>query len=76
MVRNSIRSKRKSGIDRQDFQNAQDNFAAAQAQLVSANANLELTRLNLSYTEVFAPVDGYVTNMNTSEGTYAPLACS
>jgi hypothetical protein len=26
----------------QDFQNAQDNFAAAQAQLVSAKANLEL----------------------------------
>jgi multidrug resistance efflux pump len=54
----------------QDFQNAQDNFAAAQAQLVSAKANLELARLNLSYTKVFAPVDGYVTNMNTSEGTY------
>jgi multidrug resistance efflux pump len=54
----------------QDFQNAQDNFAAAQAQLVSANANLELAKLNLSYTKVCAPVDGYVTNMNTSEGTY------
>jgi multidrug resistance efflux pump len=54
----------------QDFQNAQDTFAAAQAQLVSAKANLELARLNLSYTKVFAPVDGYVTNLNTSEGTY------
>src|ERR1700751_120283 len=54
----------------QDFQNAQDSFAAAQAQLASAKANLELARLNLSYTKVFVPVDGYVTNMNTSEGTY------
>jgi multidrug resistance efflux pump len=54
----------------QDFQNAQDSFAAAQAQLASARANLELARLNLSYTKVFASVDGYVTNMNTSEGTY------
>jgi multidrug resistance efflux pump len=54
----------------QDFQNAQDSFAAAQAQLSSAKANLQLARLNLSYTKVFAPVDGYVTNMNTSEGTY------
>ena len=54
----------------QDFQNAQDNFAAAQAQLVSAKASLELAKLNLSYTKVCAPVDGYVTNMNTSEGTY------
>src|SRR6201982_642563 len=54
----------------QDFQNAQDSFAAAQAQLASAKANLELAKLNLGYTKVFAPVDGYVTNMNTSEGTY------
>jgi multidrug resistance efflux pump len=54
----------------QDFQNAQDSFAAAHAQLASAEANLRLARLNLSYTKVFAPVDGYVTNMNTSSGTY------
>ena len=54
----------------QDFQNAQDSFAAVQAQLASAKANLELAKLNLGYTMVFAPVDGYVTNMNTSPGTY------
>jgi multidrug resistance efflux pump len=54
----------------QDFQNAQDSFAAAQAQLASAKASLELAKLNLSYCKVSAPVDGYVTNMNTSEGTY------
>ena len=52
------------------FRTHEDNFSAAQAQLVSAKANLELARLNLSYTKVFAPVNGYVTNMNTSEGTY------
>jgi multidrug resistance efflux pump len=57
-------------VAQQDFQNAEDNFSAAQAQLVSARANLELARLNLGYTKVFAPVNGYVTNMNTSEGTY------
>ena len=54
----------------QDFQNAQDAFYAAQAQVVSAKANLELAQLNLSYTTVVAPVDGYVTNVNTSPGTY------
>ena len=54
----------------QDFQNAQDSFAAVRAQLTSATATLELAELNLGYTKVFAPVDGYVTNMNTSEGTY------
>ena len=57
-------------VAQQDFQNAQDNFAGAQAQLVSAKANLDLARLNLGYTKVFAPVNGYVTNWNTSEGTY------
>jgi multidrug resistance efflux pump len=57
-------------VAEQDFQNAQDNFSAAQAELISAKANLELARLNLSYTKVFAPVNGYVTNLNTSEGTY------
>jgi multidrug resistance efflux pump len=57
-------------VAEQDFQNAQDNFSAAQAQLASAKANLELARLNLSYTKVFAPVGGYVTNVNTSDGTY------
>jgi multidrug resistance efflux pump len=57
-------------VAEQDFQNAQDNFSAAQAQLASAKANLELARLNLSYTKVFAPVSGYVTNVNTSDGTY------
>ena len=54
----------------QDLQNAQDSFLAARAQLVSAKANLELAKLNLSYTKVVAPVEGYVTNMNTSPGTY------
>ena len=54
----------------QDFQNAQDAFSAAEAQVVSAKANLELAQLNLGYTTVVAPVDGYVTNVNTSPGTY------
>lgn len=54
----------------QDFQNAQDSFAAAQAQLASAQASLELAKLRLGYTKVLASVDGYVTNMNTSPGTY------
>src|ERR1700752_2670437 len=53
-----------------DFQNAQDSFAAAQAQLVAAKANRKLAALNLSYTKVCSSVEGYVTNMNTSPGTY------
>jgi multidrug resistance efflux pump len=61
---------RKSVSAKQDFQNAQDAFQAAQAQVASAKANLELAKLNLSYTKLLAPVDGYITNMNTSAGTW------
>jgi multidrug resistance efflux pump len=54
----------------QDYQNAQDNLSAAQAQAETARANLQLAQLNLSYTRISAPVNGYVTNMNISPGTY------
>lgn len=54
----------------QDYQNAQDNLSAAQAQAVTAKANLQLAQLNLGYTRITAPVSGYVTNMNISPGTY------
>jgi len=56
--------------DLRDLQNAQDSYAAAQADTAAAEANLQTAQLNLSYTKVFAPVDGYLTNMNTSVGTY------
>jgi RND family efflux transporter MFP subunit len=56
--------------DLRDLQNAQDSFASAQANAAAAKASLELARLNLSYTRVVAPVDGYLTNLNTSPGTY------
>ena len=54
----------------QEFQNAQDAYQAGQAQVTSAKANLDLAKLNLSYTKLVAPVDGYITNMNTSAGTW------
>jgi multidrug resistance efflux pump len=57
----------------QDFQNAQDNFAAAEAQVTSAKANLQLAELNLSYTKVFAPKNGYITDLNVSAGTYVSV---
>jgi multidrug resistance efflux pump len=57
-------------VDVRDLQNAQDNYAAAIANTAAAQATLETENLNLSYTKVFAPVDGYLTNVNTSPGTY------
>ncbi len=56
--------------DLRDLQNAQDSLAAAQANSAAAAAELDYAKLNLSYTKIFAPVDGYLTNMNTSPGTY------
>jgi len=56
--------------DLRDLQNAQDSYASAVADTAAATATLQNAELNLSYTKVFAPVDGYMTNMNTSLGQY------
>lgn len=56
--------------DLRDLQNAQDAAAEAQANVAAAQAMLKTAQLNLQYTKVFAPVDGYLTNVNTSVGTY------
>jgi RND family efflux transporter MFP subunit len=61
---------RRNVDSKQLFQNAQNAYAAAQAQLNAARANSEQAELNLSYTKVYAPVDGYLTNVNTSPGAY------
>ena len=53
-----------------DFENAQAALAVAQAQVASAKSNLNLAQLNVGYTRIVAPVDGLVTNMNVSPGTY------
>jgi multidrug resistance efflux pump len=60
-------------VDIKAYQDAQDSFAAAAANTVAARAQLETDQLNLSYTKVFAPVDGYLTNVNTSPGTYVNI---
>ena len=57
-------------VDIKSYQDAQDNYAAAAANTAAAKAQLETDQLNLGYTKVFAPVDGYLTNVNTSPGTY------
>jgi multidrug resistance efflux pump len=57
----------------QDFQNAQDGLAAAQAQVASARASLDLAKLNVSYTKVFAPKNGFITDMHISAGTYVSI---
>jgi multidrug resistance efflux pump len=55
---------------KQLFQNAQNAYSEAQAELAAARANLQQSELNLGYTKVYAPVDGYLTNVNNSPGSY------
>jgi multidrug resistance efflux pump len=57
-------------VGQEAYQDAQDQYASATANVAAAQAQLETAQLNLSYTKVLAPVDGYLTNVNTSPGTY------
>jgi len=57
-------------VDLATLEDAQDEFLAAEADVVAAQAAVETASLDLQYTKVFAPVDGYLTNVNTSKGTY------
>ncbi len=57
-------------IDIKDLQNAQDSYVGAQADVAAAQAALDYARLSLSYTKIFAPVDGYLTNVITSPGEF------
>lgn len=57
-------------VDQKAYQDAQDSYAAAEANVAAAQADVVTAQLNLDYTKVFAPVDGYLTNVNTSPGTY------
>ena len=43
------------------------------ANLAAAKANLVTAELKLSYTKIYASVDGEVTNLNISEGAYSRL---
>ncbi len=54
-----------------DYQDAQDNCDTAKANLAAAKANLLTSELRLSYTKIYATVNGEVTNLNVSEGAYA-----
>jgi RND family efflux transporter MFP subunit len=59
--------------DVRDLQNAQDTFLEATANVAAAQAGLASAELNLGFTKSFAPVDGYLTNVNTSVGTYVAV---
>jgi RND family efflux transporter MFP subunit len=58
-------------VSRENRDNANHIAAGAAAQLEQAEAELAAAELNLERTRVVAPVDGYITNLNTYRGDYA-----
>jgi RND family efflux transporter MFP subunit len=58
-------------VSRENRDNSVQASAGAAAQLAQAEAALDAAQLNLERTHVVAPVDGYVTNLNTHRGDYA-----
>jgi len=61
---------KKNVTDKRDLQNAQDSYSAANANVASLKAEVQTAQLNLGYTKVYAPVDGFLTNVDVSPGTY------
>ena len=51
-----------------EFNTAQYNYTVAQASVKSAQVGLDRARKNLSYTEIYAPIDGVVVERNVDVG--------
>ena len=60
----------KNVISREQYDDQVQSFEAAKADVEAAQAAVENAQLNLEFTTVVSPVDGYLTNVNTSPGTY------
>ena len=55
-------------ISQADFQLATNQFKSAQATVLNASAQVRVTEKNLSYTNIYSPINGVVLNRNISEG--------
>ncbi|WP_397449694.1 efflux RND transporter periplasmic adaptor subunit [Pseudomonas sp. NA-150] len=60
-------------ISKENREDASNTAASAQADYQLAQAQLESAQLNLQRTRVLASVDGYVTNLNVHRGDYARI---
>jgi multidrug resistance efflux pump len=58
-------------VSRENRENAAQTASGADAKYQQALAELDAAQLNLDRTRVLAPVDGYITNLNTFKGDYA-----
>jgi multidrug resistance efflux pump len=58
-------------ISQEDLENSRRQFESAASSYQQSIASRELAALNLERTEVRAAVNGFVTNLNLAQGTYA-----
>lgn len=70
ILQRSERLARDQFVSREKLDSDRAGLRAAEAELELARADLWAAELNLSYTEVPAPADGYVTNFLVRVGTY------
>ena len=68
-----IRKGDRGAMSKQELTSKENALRAAQATALNKQASLEDAQLDLEFTQVKAPVDGYVTNLNLRLGSQACL---
>jgi len=63
-------------VSRENREDAGSQVTAADAQYQVAIAQRDAAKLNLDRTRVYAPVDGYITNLNVRRGDYASVGAA
>jgi multidrug resistance efflux pump len=66
-----IRKQDRGAMSKQQLTSKENAQRAAEATVLNAQASLEDAQLDLEFTQVKAPVDGYVTNLNLRLGSQA-----
>ena len=67
----AIHAKDPGAVSQKDLLRKEINYLKSQADIESARESLNAARLNLSFTRVTAPVDGWVSNINFQIGSQA-----
>ncbi len=55
-------------VSRQEYDNAVASYGQAQAEVAAAKAALDTARINLEYTKVTSPIDGYISPSKVTQG--------
>ncbi|WP_392561943.1 efflux RND transporter periplasmic adaptor subunit [Orbus sturtevantii] len=66
----------KKSISQQDYDKAVADYQQTNAAVAVAKANLNTAKVNLNYTEVHSPIDGYIGKSNVTEGALVSAAQS